>query len=261
MAQTQAGQPQRTLTFPEADVYAPTGPQNSPYSTPLDKRQYQYVQPQVANPYAQQQQAAPRPDTGAGAVAAAKGAAAKAVVSTSSKTKTSGGAQAAATPAPGSPQAHMASPDWKQAIMRAASAGDAYNRALLDLVIRARQQAAESKNAGKAPFVPIRDYRSNMMVLVVADGTEFVFDLKDEKGSQAYITALTSAGYDPTAVQQYAEATSRGLAQVATSGPREFTEGAGEVLNPEVFLAEQVKQGLNPADIGKVLSQSIGGGG
>lgn len=280
----------------EASASAANPYLNSPYSVPLDQRSYSFVEPQ-GNPYAAPGAGGMSPSPGGpmgqsmvrpqyvdanrhlqGPPVAADAVPVQGGVAPTGKQDSSSAANAAKAsvtraftgssttakadaPKPGTPAAHRAAPSWKESILRAASAGDAYNRSLLDLVIRARKQAMDNKAAGNAPFVPIRDYKANMMILVAADGTEFVFDMKDERGATGYLTALGKAGYDPTEISRLADASSRGLAQIATQGAREFTQGAGEVLSPEVMIAEAVKGGLREEDIPALLDKASGIGG
>lgn len=191
-------------------------------------------------------------------IASAKASAAKSAT-TRTQAKTRGKAPVR-VPAEGTPEAHVASPAWKDSIMRAASRGDAYSRVLIQTVIDARTQARANKTAGRAPFVPIRDYLGNKMILVAADGTEFVFDMKDEKGATAYLNALKQAGYNPDAVAQAAEQTSRGLQQVATSGYSTFTKGADANMDPQVVLKMAVESGEGLDDIDGLLRAASGMG-
>tara|TARA_R100001594_G_scaffold13479_3_gene29140 strand:- start:96 stop:1049 length:954 start_codon:yes stop_codon:yes gene_type:complete len=92
-------------------------------------------------------------------------------------------------------------------LQKKAAAGDNYAGTLLNLILNARRQAHRQG----LPFIPIRDYKDNKIVLVRADGVDMVFDMKDARRSRALKEGLARAGYSAGDVMQLADETSKQL--------------------------------------------------
>jgi len=210
----------------------------------------------ASNPYATHLQTSlgGKPST-AGAPAApttVAGAAASASRTLSSRRK--GGAGGKGKVAVAGPAAHKASPSWREHIMQAASHGDVYMRKMHDVLIRARRSAAANRGQGLAPFVPVRDYKHNKMILVVDDGTDFVFDMNSRKGQAEYKKALAQAGYSGQKLSKYADAASSELAHIATYGESEEQTKAAR-LEAEQSMQAGVANINDEADLKTMMAQ------
>jgi len=202
----------------------------------------------VPAPMPQQQTMAdlkPTPTTVAGAAASA---------SRTLLSRRKGGAGGKGKAAVAGPAAHKASPSWRERIMQAASHGDVYMRKMHDVLIRARRSAAANRGQGLAPFVPVRDYKHNKMILVVDDGTDFVFDMNSRKGQAEYKKALAQAGYSGQKLSKYADAASSELAHIATYGESEEQAKAAR-LEAEQSMQAGVANINDEADLKTMMAQ------
>jgi len=221
-----------------ANPYAQAqGPQSLAAGSPVEQM--------VGMSLRRDQQAPAGPTTVAGAAASA---------SRTLLSRRKGGAGGKGKAAVAGPAAHKASPSWRERIMQAASHGDVYMRKMHDVLIRARRSAAANRGQGLAPFVPVRDYKHNKMILVVDDGTDFVFDMNSRKGQAEYKKALAQAGYSGQKLSKYADAASSELAHIATYGESEEQTKAAR-LEAEQSMQAGVANINDEADLKTMMAQ------
>lgn len=99
-------------------------------------------------------------------------------------------------------------------MMNAVDSNDAYYRDFVRLRNDARMAARQAQIRGERfQFVPLRDYKSNRVYLVNADGTDVVLNMDDPQDQKQYQRMVSDLGIDSNRLSDWTDRSSRPLAR------------------------------------------------